>query len=118
MKFNKMGVFTYSREKGTPSYTLRPLVPKKVMKERQKKLMLLQQEISLNINKSFIGKTLDCIIEGYTDDGMIIARSQYDAPEVDGVVYIKSDTPVVPGDIEKVKITDCYEYDLIGEIIS
>ncbi len=117
MKFNKMGVFTYSREKGTPSYTLRPLVPQKVMKERQKKLMLLQQEISLNINKSFIGKTLDCIIEGYTDDGMIIARSQYDAPEVDGVVYIKSDTPVVPGDIEKVKITDCYEYDLIGVII-
>lgn len=117
MKFNKMGVFTYSREKGTPSYTLRPLIPQKVMKERQKKLMLLQQEISLNINKNFIGKTLDCMIEGYTDDGMIIARSQYDAPEVDGIVYIQSDTPVVPGDIEKVKITDCYEYDLIGEIV-
>ena len=117
MKFNKMGVFTYSREKGTPSYTLRPLVPQKVMKERQKKLMLLQQEISLNVNTSFIEKTLDCIIEGYTDEGMIIARSQYDAPEVDGVVYIKSDIPVVPGDIEKVKITDCYEYDLIGEIV-
>ena len=49
---------------------------------------------------------------------MIIARSQYDAPEVDGVVYIKTDIPVVPGDIEQVKITDCYEYDLIGEIIS
>ena len=88
------------------------------MNERQKKLMLLQQEISLEVNKSFIGKTLDCIIEGVTDDGMIIARSQYDAPEVDGVVYIKTDIPVVPGDIEQVKITDCYEYDLIGEIIS
>ena len=48
---------------------------------------------------------------------MTIARSQYDAPEVDGVVYIKSDTPVVPGDIEKVKIIDFYEYDLIGEIV-
>lgn len=118
MKFNKMGVFTYSREKGTPSYNMRPLVPKKIMNERQKKLMLLQQEISLEVNKSFIGKTLDCIIEGVTDDGMIIARSQYDAPEVDGVVYIKTDIPVVPGDIEQVKITDCYEYDLIGEIIS
>ena len=118
MKFNKMGVFKYSREKGTPSYKLRPLVPKKIMNERYKKLMILQQGISKEINKSFIGKTLDCIIESYTDDGMVIARSQYDAPEVDGVVYIKTDKSVVPGDIEQVKITDCYEYDLIGEIIS
>lgn len=118
MKFNKMGVFTYSREKGTPSYSQRPLVSKKIMNERQKKLMILQQGISLEINKAFIGKTLDCIIESFTDDGMVIARSQYDAPEVDGVVYIKTDKPVVPGDIEQVKITDCYEYDLIGEIIS
>lgn len=117
MRFNKMGVFMYSREKGTPSYKLKPLVPKKIMKERYNKLMLLQQTISKEINKSFIGKTLDCIIESYTDDGMVIARSQYDAPEVDGVVYIKTDKVVVPGDIEQVKITDCYEYDLIGEII-
>ena len=80
--------------------------------------MILQQGISKKINESFIGKTLDCIIESFTDDGMVIARSQYDAPEVDGVVYIKTDKPVVPGDIEQVKITDCYEYDLIGEIIS
>ncbi len=118
MRFNKMGVFKYSREKGTPSYKIKPLVPKKVMNERHKKLMLLQQTISKEINESFIGKTLDCIIESFTDDGMVIARSQYDAPEVDGVVYIKTDKPVVPGDIEQVKITDCYEYDLIGEIIS
>ena len=117
MKFNKMGVFKYSREKGTPSYKLKPLVPKRVMNERYKKLMLLQQQISKEINESFIGKTLDCIIESYTDDGMVIARSQYDAPEVDGVVYIKTDKPVVPGDIEQVMIVDCYEYDLIGEII-
>lgn len=117
MKFNKMGVFMYSREKGTPSYKLKPLVPKKTMKERHNKLMELQQSISKEINQSFIDKTIDCIIESFTDDGMVIARSQYDAPEVDGVVYIKTDKPVVPGDIEKVKITDCYEYDLIGEII-
>ncbi len=118
MKFNKMGVFKYSREKGTPSYKLKPLVSKKIMNERYKKLMVLQQGISKEVNESFIGKTLDCIIESYTDDGMVIARSQYDAPEVDGVVYIKTDKPIVPGDIEQVKITDCYEYDLIGEIIS
>jgi len=117
MKFNKMGVFKYSREKGTPSYKIKPLVPAKIRNQRYKKLMELQQGISKSVNESFVGKTLDCIIESYTDDGMIIARSQYDAPEVDGVVYIKTDKSVIPGDIEQVKITDCYEYDLIGEII-
>ncbi len=117
MKFNKMGVFEYSREKGTPSYSMKPQVPKKIMHERYKKLMELQQGISLEINKSFIGKTIPCIIENFTDDGYVVARSQNDAPEVDGVVYIKTDEPLTPGDIENVKIIDCDEYDLIGEII-
>jgi len=116
MKFNKMGVFEYSREKGTPSYSLKPQISKKVMHERYKKLMELQQGISKSINEKYIGKTLPCIIESYTDDGYVTARTQHDAPEVDGVVYIKTDKPVVPGDIEDVKITGCDEYDLTGEI--
>ena len=117
MKFNKMGVFQYSREKGTPSYNLKPLVSKKVMNERYKKLMELQQGISKSVNESFIGKTLPCIIENFTDDGFVVARTQFDAPEVDGVVYIKTDEPLVPGDIENIKIIDCDEYDLIGELV-
>lgn len=117
MKFNKMGVFQYSREKGTPSYNLKPLVPKKVMNERYKKLMELQQGISKSVNESFIGKTLPCIIENFTDEGYVVARTQFDAPEVDGVVYIKTDEPLVPGDIENIKIIDCDEYDLIGELV-
>ncbi|MBR3889021.1 30S ribosomal protein S12 methylthiotransferase RimO [bacterium] len=117
MKFNKMGVFQYSREKGTPSYNLKPLVPKKVMNERYKKLMELQQGISKSVNESFIGKTLPCIIENFTDEGYVVARTQFDAPEVDGVVYIKTDEPLVPGDIENIKIIDCDEYDLIGELL-
>lgn len=116
MKFNKMGVFEYSREKGTPSYNIKPLVSKKVMHERYKKLMELQQQISKSVNETFIGKTLPCIIENYTDDGYVVARTQNDAPEVDGVVYIKTDEMLVPGDIENVKIIDCDEYDLIGTI--
>lgn len=114
MKFNKMGVFEYSREKGTPSYSMRPLITKKVMHERYKKLMELQQKISKEVNEKLIGKTLPCIIENFTDDGYVVARTQYDAPEVDGVVYIKTDKNVTPGDIEDVKIIDCDEYDLIG----
>lgn len=116
MEFNKVGVFKYSREKGTPSYNMKPQISKKIIENRYDKLMLLQQEISLRINKSFIGKTLPCIIENFTDDGYVTARTQYDAPEVDGLVYIKTDMPVVPGDIENVKITDCDEYDLVGII--
>ena len=116
MKFNKMGVFEYSREKGTPSYSMKPSVPKKIMHERYKKLMELQQKISREINESFIGKTLPCIIESITDDGYITARTQFDAPEVDGVVYIKTDKPLIPGDIENIKIVSCDEYDLIGEV--
>lgn len=116
MKFDRMGVFKYSREKGTPSYKLPNRVPAKIANQRYKKLMEIQQEISAERNKKFIGKTIPCIIECFADDGEIIARTQYDAPEIDGVVNIQTDKMVVPGDIEMVKITGASEYDLIGEI--
>ncbi len=116
MKFDRMGVFKYSREKGTPSYKLPNRVPAKIANQRYKKLMEIQQEISAERNKKFIGKTIPCIIECFADDGEIIARTQYDAPEIDGIVNIQTDKMVVPGDIEMVKITDASEYDLIGEI--
>lgn len=116
MKFDRMGVFKYSREKGTPSYKLPNRVPAKIANQRYKKLMEIQQEISAERNKKFIGKIIPCIIECFADDGEIIARTQYDAPEIDGIVNIQTDKMVVPGDIEMVKITDASEYDLIGEI--
>lgn len=116
MKFDRLGVFCYSREKGTPSYSMKPQIPSKIAKARYKKLMEIQQTISLERNKSFIGKTLPCIIECVSDEGEVIARTQYDAPEIDGVVNIKTDKFVVPGDIESVKIIAATEYDLIGEL--
>ena len=116
MKFDRMGVFEYSREKDTISYNLKPQITAKVKSTRYKKLMKLQQEISLENNKKYIGKTLPCIIEGYTDEGLVLARTQYDAPEIDGMVYITTDKQVVPGDIENVKIISSSEYDLYGEI--
>ena len=116
MKFDRMGVFCYSREKGTPSYSMKPQVSKKVAKERYKKVMEIQQSISLERNRKFIGKLLPCIIECYSDEGEVIARTQYDAPEIDGVVNIKTDKHLVPGDIEMVRIVDATEYDLVGKI--
>ena len=116
MKFDRVGVFEYSREKGTPSYDMKPRVPKKVAHRRFKELMEVQQSISLERNRSFIGKKIPCIIEAFSDDGEVVARSEFDAPEIDGVVNIKTNKPVVPGDIELVKIIDATEYDLVGEI--
>ena len=117
MRFDKMGVFEYSREKNTASYEMSDQVPAKIKHERYKKLMALQQEISYEINQSYIGKTIPCIVESFTDEGVVILRSEHDAPEIDGLVYVKSDRSVVPGDIENVKIEKADEYDLFGKFV-
>ena len=117
VKFEKMGVFEYSREKNTISYSMEDQVPAKVKKERYKKLMSLQQGISKEVNEKYIGQVLPCIVEGYTDDGMVLLRSQHDAPEIDGMVYASSSDSVVPGDIENVRINRADEYDLFGTIV-
>src|SRR5574344_269826 len=116
VKFDRMGAFEYSREKGTYSDKLKNQIPKKIKHERYKKLMELQQKISLQNNEKYIGSNIKCIVEGYTDDGVIILRSEHDAPEIDGLVYAKSDRDVIPGDIEIVNITKADEYDLYGKI--
>ena len=117
VKFDRMGAFEYSREKGTYSDTLKGHLSEKIKKERRNKLMELQQKISLENNEKYIDKAIKCIVEGYTDDGVIIMRSEHDAPEIDGLVYATSNREVIPGDIETVKITKADEYDLFGEII-
>lgn len=115
-RFDRMGVFEYSREKNTVSYSMEHQVPKKVKHRRFKELMALQQQISYEINQQYVGKTLSCIVEGITDEGVIIMRSQHDAPEIDGLVYAKSERMVVPGDIENVIVEKADEYDLFGVI--
>lgn len=117
VKFDRMGAFEYSREKGTYSDTLKGQIPAKIKKQRRKRLMELQQKISKENNQKYINTDLKCIVEGYTNDGVIILRSEHDAPEIDGVVYAKSNHDVIPGDIETVKITDADEYDLFGTIV-
>ena len=112
VRFDKMGVFEYSREKNTVSYSMTEQVSVKIKKQRHKKLMTLQQKISREINESYVGKTIPCIVEGYTDDGIVLMRSEHDAPEIDGMVYASSEKPVVPGDIENVLSERADEYDL------
>ena len=116
VKFDRMGVFEYSREKGTYSDGLSPQIHHKTKKSRREKLMKLQQQISAENNQKYLNKVLNCIVEGYTDNGTVILRSEHDAPEIDGLVYAKTQRPVVPGDIEPVEITNSDEYDLYGII--
>lgn len=116
-RFDKMGVFEYSREKNTTSYSMQEQIPAKIKRQRHKKLMTLQQKISKSVNEGYIGKTLKCLVEGFTDDGLILLRSEHDAPEIDGIVYASSERPVVPGDFENVLIENADEYDLFGRVV-
>lgn len=117
VRFDRVGVFTYSKEKGTPAYHFENQVPEETKQERKEKLMLLQQKISLEKNKSFIGKGLDMLVEYLENDVRAVGRSYRDAPEIDGQLYldIKPKMTVQPGDFVKVKVIGCDEYDLVGK---
>ena len=119
IKFDRLGVFTYSKEENTLAASFKPQIKESVKKQRQKEIMEDQREISLKRNKSFISKEVEVIIEGYnTEEGFYTARMFADAPDIDGCVFIESDENYLSGTFLKVRITDCSEYDLIGEIIS
>ena len=79
--------------------------------------MSVQQKISTVVNARLMGKTISVLIES-KQDGAYLGRSQYDAPEVDGLVYVKTEKPLKEGQLVEVKITDTLEYDLVGEVNS
>jgi ribosomal protein S12 methylthiotransferase len=111
MSFDRVGIFSYSREEGTPAAQLPGQVPDEVKQERYERAMALQQQISLAKNRRFIGQRLEVLIEG-TGDGVSVGRSYRDAPEVDGMVIINEELPV--NEFASVHITQALEYDLIG----
>ena len=115
MEFGRVGVFPYFAEKDTPSASLPDDVPEEVKLERQEQLYLLQQEISHNINLRFVGKTMDVLIEGIQEDGMLVGRTYRDAPEIDGLVFVSGDAEA--GTIVPVHITGVLgDYDLMGTV--
>jgi ribosomal protein S12 methylthiotransferase len=115
MRFDRLGVFTYSHEEGTPAAALEDDVPSEVKEERRERLMAAQQPISLAKNQAQVGQTLDVLIEGQ-DQGLSVGRSYRDAPEVDGLVLVQDELPI--GEIVAVRITSALEYDLVGERVS
>ena len=119
IRFDRLGVFTYSKEENTPAASFKPQIKESIKKQRQKAIMKIQKEISLERNASFVSKEFDVIIEGYnSEEGFYSARMYADAPDIDGCVFIESDGNYLSGTFLKVRITDYSEYDLIGEIVS
>jgi ribosomal protein S12 methylthiotransferase len=111
IRFDRVGTFQFSFEPGTTSASLGDPVPASVKQERYDRLMESQQVISLQINQSYVGKTLDVLVEGF-DNGISIGRSYRDAPEIDGMVLVEGKARV--GEIVPVKITGAMAYDLTG----
>ena len=111
IRFDRVGTFQFSFEPGTTSEPLGDPVPAEVKQARFEKLMELQQGISLQVNQSYVGKTLDVLVEG-RDKGIAIGRSYRDAPEIDGMVFIEGHARI--GEIVPVKITGAMAYDLTG----
>jgi ribosomal protein S12 methylthiotransferase len=113
LQFDRVGTFTFSVEPGTTSESLGDPVPQEVKEERRNRLMEQQQKISLAKNQSFIGKTLNVLIEG-SNDGLSMGRSYRDAPEIDGMVIVEGEVPV--GEIVPVRISGAMAYDLTGTV--
>ncbi len=113
LRFDRVGAFAYSYETDTPSASLPGQVPDEVKEARRERLMAIQQDISHQRNQSFVGRTLDVLIEG-SGDGLSVGRSYRDAPEIDGLVIVEGDLPI--GEIIPVHITGAMAYDLIGTV--
>jgi ribosomal protein S12 methylthiotransferase len=113
VRFDRVGVFTFSYEPGTFSEQYGDPIPESVKEERREELMLLQQQISLEKNQSLVGEELDVLVEGY-GDGISLGRSYRDAPEIDGMVLIEGELPV--GEIIPVRINGALPYDLTGVV--
>lgn len=116
IKFDKLGVFKYSREEDTEAFNMPNQIDEKVKEQRQEELMLIQQQISKDINNSKIGQIYDVIVEGKNTDDFWYGRSYEMSPEIDGEIFFKCDKILNIGNFTKVKIIDCLEYDLIGVV--
>lgn len=119
IKFDRLGVFTYSPEDGTPAARMDNQIDEDVKAERKDYLLQVQKGVSANICQQYVGKILEVIVEGKIedDDNVYCGRSYRDCYEIDGFVFFKSECELLAGDFYKIKITEAGDYDLIGERI-
>jgi ribosomal protein S12 methylthiotransferase len=115
-QFDRAGAFKYSQEEGTRAAEMNEQIPEDVKEERYERLMEVQSEVSLNKNKALIGTIHEGFIEGI-ENGNYVARISSQAPEVDGVTYVKREKRLKTGDLVNIKITGADIYDLFGEVL-
>lgn len=113
-RFQRLGVFSYSQEEGTPAGDRDDQIPEDIKESRLDQIMRMQLEISYQHNQELIGTVLEVLVEDIDDDGSYIGRSRYDAPEIDNSVIFTSSSEHRPGDFVNVYINDAYDYDLVG----
>ena len=114
IRFDRLGIFTYSEEEGTLAADLKDDIPRKVKDNRKNEILEIQHEISLEKKESFIGKTLKVIVDE-SEGEVSVGRSEYDSPEIDNIIHIKNTAKV--GTFNDVEILEANEYELIGKII-
>ena len=117
IQFDRVGIFAYSREEGTPAATLPDQVPEELKQERRNRAMALQQKISWKKNQLKVGQVLMVLVEGHNPRGVYFGRSEGDAPDVDGKVHFKAPLELSPGEYVKVRVTAARAYDLNGELV-
>ena len=118
MEFDRLGVFTYSPEEGTPAAEMDNQIDEEVKEQWRDEVMELQQEVSLDKSADMVGKTIEVMIEGkISDDEAYVGRSYKDAPNVDGFVFVNTTANLMSGAIVRVEITGAMEYDLIGSLV-
>jgi ribosomal protein S12 methylthiotransferase len=117
-EFDRVAAFRYSDEEGSPSETLDGKVPAKIADTRYRKLMAMQRPIAHAKNQKLVGKTLDVLVEGTSDEHeyVLMGRHAGQAPEIDGQVYL-SGGEATPGTLRRVQVTQASDYDLVGELI-
>ena len=116
MRFDRVGIFSYSHEEGTSAFDLEDDVPAEIKEKRAQEIMEVQQEISYQKNLEKVGRTFKVIIDK-KEAGKYLGRTEFDSVEVDNEVIIKSDKKLVLGNFVNVKITNAYDYDLEGEVV-
>ncbi len=118
MEFDRLGVFTYSPEEGTPAAEMADQIDEEVKLDRQAELMELQQEIAFDKAEQMVGREILVMIEGkVADENAYVGRTYRDAPNVDGLIFINTDEELLSGDFARVKVTGALDYDLIGELL-
>jgi ribosomal protein S12 methylthiotransferase len=116
-RFHRLGVFTYSREDGTTAHPLEDPIPQHVKEERRSVIMEIQKEISEERNQSLFGSTVKILIDRQ-EQGSFVGRTEWDAPEIDQEVYVKSEMPLKIGNFYDATIVDGTEYDLYAEFVT